>query len=467
MAQSTTPRLRSQIHRLQTQPALQPELGLDGVLPVATIQRILREEGGTWRSILYTPWVTFWTFFWQVLSPDRSCRSALKRLAAWMGLRGRKLDDEDTSPYCKARARLPESALRRLMRLLGLKSHQEAPEPWRWCGRNVKVVDGSTAIMPDTLANQRAYPQSPSQKPGLGFPIARFVVLFCLATGSALEAAIGKYQGKQTGENALFRSLWDEALEPDDVVLGDRYYCSYFDIAMLKQRGVDSVFRLHQRRPCDFRRGRRLGQEDQIVTWFRPQRPDWMDEETDHQIPESMEIRQVRIHVGKPGFRTRVLEIATTLLDPEMYTKADLAALFRQRWHAELDLRSIKIVLGMDMLRCKTPEMVRKEIWMTLLGYNVIRALMVEASKEHGRDPRRVSFKGALQTLQEFAPGLREGSSPQRRWLWTILLRSIASDAVGTRPDRIEPRARKRRPKPYPLLTKPRRQAKAALLKAG
>ena len=210
-----------------------------------------------------------------------------------------------------------------------------------------------------------------------------------------------------------------------------------------------------------------MGQADQIVTWFRPQRPDWMDEKTDHQIPESMEIRQVRIHVGKPGFRTRVLEIATTLLDPEMYTKADLAALFRQRWHAELDLRSIKIVLGMDMLRCKTPEMVRKEIWMTLLGYNVIRALMVEASKEHGRDPRRVSFKGALQTLQEFAPGLREGSSPQRRWLWTILLRSIASDAVGTRPDRIEPRARKRRPKPYPLLTKPRRQAKAALLKAG
>jgi hypothetical protein len=410
--------------------------------------------------------VTFWTFFWQVLSPDRSCRSALKRLAAWMGLRGRKLDDEDTSPYCKARARLPESALRRLMRLLGLKSHQEAPEPWCWCGRNVKVVDGSTAIMPDTLANQRAYPQSPSQKPGLGFPIARFVALFCLATGSALEMAIGPYQGKRTGENALFRSLWGE-LEPEDVVLGDRYYGSYFDIAMLKQRGVDSVFRLHQRRPCDFRRGRRLGQGDQIVTWSRPKRPDWMDEGTYHQIPEAMEIRQVRIPVRKPGFRTRVLEIATTLLDPEIYTKADLASLFRQRWHAELDLRSIKIAMGMDMLRCKTPEMVRKEIWMTLLGYNVIRALMVAASKEHRRDPRHLSFKGALQTVQEFAPGLREGSPHQRRWLGTILLSSIASDAVGNRPDRVEPRARKRRPKQYPLLTKPRRQAKAALLKAG
>jgi hypothetical protein len=352
------------------------------------------------------------------------------------------------------------------MRLLGWNTHRAVPEEWLWCGRKVQVVDGSTAILPDTQANQKAYPQNPSQKPGLGFPIARFVVLFCLATGSALEMALGQYQGQQTGEPAWFRSLHD-TLEPEDVVLGDRYYGSYFEIAMLKQRGVDSVFRLHQRRPCDFRRGQRLGQEDQIVTWLRPQRPDWMDEETYNQIPETMEIRQVRIHVGKPGFRTQVLDLATTLLDPVMYTKADLAALFRQRWHAELDLRSIKIVLGMDLLRCKTPEMVRKEIWMTLLGYNVIRALMVAASTEHGRDPRQVSFKGALQTLQEFAVGLREGSPPQRRWLWTILLSSIASDAVGNRPDRVEPRARKRRPKQYPLLTKPRRQAQAALLKAG
>ena len=210
-----------------------------------------------------------------------------------------------------------------------------------------------------------------------------------------------------------------------------------------------------------------MGPEDQIVTWLRPRRPDWMDEPTYHQIPETMEVRQVRIRVGRPGFRTRVLELVTTLLDAEIYTKSNLASLFRQRWHAELDLRSIKAVLGMDMLRCKSPEMVRKEIWMTSLGYNVIRALMVAAAKAHRGDPRRVSFKGALQTLQEFAVGLREGSTQQRAWLWTLLLSSIASDAVGDRPDRVEPRARKRRPKPYPLLTKPRRQAKVALLKAS
>jgi hypothetical protein len=466
MAQSTTPRLRFQAHRLRTQPPPHPQLGLEGVLPEATVKQILKEEGATWKTIFSTPWLTFWAFFWQVLSPDRSCRAALKRIVAWMALRGQSLDDEDTGPYCKARARLPESALRRLMRTLGQELHRAAPEDWRWCGRRVKGVDGSTAIMPDTPANQNAYPQSRSQKPGLGFPIARFVVLFCLATGAALEMAIGPYQGKRTGENTLFRSLWDE-LEPEDVVLGDRYYCSDFDLAMLKQRGVDSVFRLHQRRPCDFRRGRRLGQEDQLVTWYRPQRPDWMDEETYNQIPATMEIRQVRIHVGKPGFRTRVLELATTLLDHEMYTKSNLAALYRRRWMLELDLRSIKIVLGMDMLRCKTPEMVRKEMWMTMLGYNVIRALMVAASQEHGRDPRQVSFKGALQTVQEFAVGLREGTPQQRRWLWTILLSSIAGDAVGDRPDRVEPRARKRRPKQYPLLTKPRRQAQAALRKAG
>ena len=203
------------------------------------------------------------------------------------------------------------------------------------------------------------------------------------------------------------------------------------------------------------------------MTWLRPHRPDWMEEATYEQIPATMEIRQVRIHVQQRGFRTRVLDLATTLLDHEIYTKADLSTLFRQRWHAELDLRSIKIVLGMDLLRCKTPEMVRKEIWMTLLGYNVIRAVMAQASQEHRCDPRPVSFKGALQTVQEFGPALRAGSVLRRRWLWTIVLNSVAGDAVGDRPNRVEPRARKRRPKPYPLLTKPRRQARAALLKTG
>jgi Transposase DDE domain len=467
MAQSTTPRLRSQISRLRHRAAAQPELGLDTLLPEATVQQVLTEEGAKWKRVFYTPWLTFWAFFWQVLSPDRSCRAAVKRIAAWRGRRGQKIDDEDTGAYCKARARLPEAVPFRLMRSLGRKSHDEAPKEWLWCGHRVKVVDGTTVSMPDTAANQAEYPQNPGQRPGLGFPIARLVVIFCLATGAVLEAAIGRYQGKQTGENALFRRLWEGGLSAGDVSLGDRYYSSYFDLALLKRRGVDSVCRLHQRRLNDYRRGRRLGKEDHIVTWVRPDRPDWMDEATYQSVADEMEVRIVRIRVAIRGFRTRVLDVVTTLLDADIYTKNDLAALYRRRWEAELHLRSIKVVLGLDVLRCQTPELVRKELWMGLVGYNVIRGLIVEAAKAHGRVPHRVSFKGALQTLQAYEPALREGTRSHRVWLWGILLESIARDEVGRRPNRVEPRARKRRPKPYPLLMVPRAEAKEALLNAG
>ena len=210
-----------------------------------------------------------------------------------------------------------------------------------------------------------------------------------------------------------------------------------------------------------------MGQEDQIVSWDRPARPDWMDEATYESVAATVEVRIVRIPVEQRGFRTRVLEVVTTLLDAEIYTKKDIGIVYRERWHVELDLRSLKVVLGIDMLGSKTPEMVRKEIWMTLLGYNVIRAMMVRASLAHRRQPRRLSFKGALQTVQEFGPALRDAPSPRRPWLWGVVLKSIADDEEGYRPDRVEPRARKRRPKPYPLLTVPRRQAKTALLNAG
>ena len=335
MAQSTTPRLRSQILRLRRRAAAQPELGLDTLLPDAAVQQVLKEEGATWKIIFYTPWLTFWAFFWQGLSPDRSCRAAVKRIAAWMARRGQAIDDEDTGPYCKARARLPEAVPLRLMRALGRELHEAAPAEWLWCGRRVKVVDGTTVSMPDTAANQREYPQSRAQKPGLGFPIARMVVVFCLATGAVLEAAIGKCQGKQTGEDALFRRTWDE-YQPGDVSLGDRGFSSYFDIALLKRRGADSVCRLHQARASDYRVGRRLGKEDHIVTWPKPARPDWMDEATYQSVAGAMEVRIVRIHVEVPGFRTRVLDVVTTLLDANVYTKKDLADLYRRRWEAEV-----------------------------------------------------------------------------------------------------------------------------------
>lgn len=463
MSQFTTPRFRFQAFQFQNHSAPRPELGLDAVLPEALVRRVLEEEGASWRCVSYTPWLTFWAFFWQVLGPDPSCRAAVKRIAAWVARRGGRFDDQDTSPYCKARGRLPESVLFRLMRMVGHRSHDAVASEWLWCGRRAKVVDGTTVSMPDTPANQAEYPQPSSQRPGVGFPIARVVVLFCLATGAVIETAIGKYKGKQTGENTLFRGLWDEGLAAGDVVLGDRYYSSYFDLALLKTRGVDSVCRLHQRRPNDDRRGRRLGREDRVVTWTRPARPDWMDASTYEDVPETMEVRMVRIRVAIRGFRTRVLDLVTTLLDSDVYTKKDLGDLYRRRWEAELHLRAIKVVLGLDVLRCKTPEMVRKELWMGLLGYNVIRATMAEAARAHGRAPHRVSFKGALQTVQAYAEALRDGTSEQRRWLWKIMLESVANDEVGHRRDRAEPRARKRRPKPYPLLMVPREQARNGL----
>jgi Transposase DDE domain len=468
MSDSTTTRLRHQLARLNRGTPSDPRLdfGPDEVLSAKDVAAILKEEGATWRSVIYTPLLTSWAFLGQMLHPDRSCRAAVKRIAAYFGSLGQRLGNQEDDPYIKARQRLPEAVPFRLMRHTARRCRQRAEGAWRWCGRTVKAVDGTTVSMPDTPANQAAYPQSRSQAPGLGFPMARLVVVFCLATGVVLEAAIGAATGKRTGENTLFRDLWD-SLEPGEVVLADRLYCSYFDIAMLQARGVDVVFRLHQQRRCDFRRGRRLGREDQVVSWPRPGRPAWMDEATHEQIPEAIEVRQLRVHVRRRGFRTRVLDLVTTLLDADIYTKEELASLYRQRWQAELDLRSIKIALGMDVLRGQAPAMVRKEIGMTLAGYNLVRATMAEAAKEHRRDPRRLSFKGALQSLLAFAEQLRTSTGAKRGWLWEIILEGVANDQVGDRPDRVEPRARKRRPKPYPLLVKPRKRARSALLDAA
>jgi DDE family transposase len=466
MSHSTTTRFRHQIFRLHREQKHDLAFGLGGILSVEDIITILREAGATWKAVIYTPLLTTWAFLWQMLNPDRSCRAAVKRIAALFGSQGKKLANDQDDPYIKARQRLPEAVASRLMKRIGYRAHEQADAAWRWCGKTVKTVDGSTTSMPDTAANQAAYPQSRSQARGLGFPLARLVVVFCLATGVVLEAAIGAAKGKKTGENTLFRSLWD-SLKPGELVLADRCYCSYFDIALLKARGVDVVFRLHQQRKRDFRCGRRLGREDQIVTWSRPGRLAWMDKATYKQVVETLEVRLLRVHVEKRGFRTRVLDVATTLLDADIYTKANIALLYRQRWHAELDLRSIKIAMGMDVLRCKTPEMVRKEFFMTLAAYNVIRALMVKAARHHDVDPRQLSYKGALQSLLGFAEKLSGSSQRKRDWLFDILLEGIANDRVGDRPNRVEPRARKRRPKPYPLLTKPRKEARTALPNAA
>lgn len=462
MSHCTARKRIHQIEMLRTQFAQADGLAFAEVLPAERVEKALQEEGAAWRDCVYTPLLTLWAFLGQVISPDGSCRAAVARVLAWLVSRGEPTCTPKTGPYCKARQRLPESLFVRLMRETGRALHQGALADWRWRGRRVKLVDGTTATMPDTEANQAAYPQLATQQPGLGFPIARLVVVFCLACGSVIDAALGRYQGKKTGENALLRTL-DEAFVPGDVLLADRYFSGYFDIAHWQQRGVDVVSQLHQRRRCDLRRGQRLGANDHIVVWKKPQRPTWMDEATYASMPDELRVREVRVRIRVPGFRTKVVVVVTTLLDADVYSAGDLAELYRARWHAELDLRSLKITLGMDVLRCNTPAMVRKEVWAHLLAYNLIRTVMAQAAEETGCTPRDLSFKGTLQTIKEFAERLLDARGQTRKVLYVWLLLAVAAHQVNDRPDRIEPRARKRRPKQYPRLMQPRRVARKQL----
>jgi hypothetical protein len=292
--------------------------------------------------------------------------------------------------------------------------------------------------------------------------LARIAAIFSLACGAVIDLGICKFQGKGQSELGLFRQLLD-CFQPGDVMLADRFLCSWFELALLAQRGVDFVARLHQARKSDFRRGRRLGPNDHQVGWPKPRKPDWMDAATYEALPAELEVREVRLSVSIPGFRVQQMTIATSLTDAEAYSLADLTALYRERWHAELDLRSLKQTLQMDVLRCKTPDLVRKEIWTHLLAYNLVRTVMAQAAVVHQRPPRTISFKGALQTLTAFQPLLASATPAALPRLHMHLLQAIATHRVADRPNRCEPRACKRRPKPYPLLRQPRPQARQAL----
>jgi len=423
--------------------------------------RILKAFGAAragWQGWIYTPAATLWVFLSQCLSPDHSCRDAVARLVAWRVAEGLRPCSAQTGAYCTARSDLPEEGLHELVRDSGKHVEDDAPEAWLWHGRRVRVVDGSTITMPDTPDNQAVYPQQKTQKAGCGFPIARILVIFSLSVGTVLEAAIGKYQGKQTGENSLFRSLHD-TLDEGDVILADRYFSGWSDIALPQQRGIDLVIRKHQARRTDFRTGKRLGKDDHLVVWRKPQRPKWMSAEQYASLPGELTLREIRIRVEQKGFRTKSLVVVTTLLDAEQYPRDEIALLYRRRWQAELHLRSLKTVLEIDHLRCKTPSRVRNEFYTHLLGYNLIRGVMAAAAIESGRSPWEVSFKGTLQTLHHFLPILLARISVDA-WC-EALLAAVATHVVGNRPDRFEPRLVKRRPKPYKHLREHRCNYKA------
>jgi DDE family transposase len=465
MAQSTASSARDQFHCSRDHFTRQDGLPFLNFLSRPAVEAACRNASHLWRNRIYTPWITLGIFLSQVLSDDHSCDDAVDRFQKFRYDQGLPAVGTETTSYCEARQRLPEGIFWDLVRRTGESVHRKAKTSWLFHKRPVKIIDGSTVVMPDTAANQAVYPQSRTQKPGLGFPIARILVVFSVAVGTVIEAAMGPYQGKQTSELALLRTVMAQ-FQPGDVVLADRFFCSYWVIAALQARGVDVVVQLHQCRTADFRRGRRLGRKDHIVTWPKPQQvPDWMSREEYDAMPAFLTVRETHVRVKDKTKRVRNLVIVTTLLDAKRYRAKELGGLFRQRWNAELDLRSLKTDMRMEMLRTKTPEMVRKEVAMHLLAYNLIRGIMAEAARVEKVKPRLLSFKGSLHTIRGFEevhlydPARIKADLPR-------LLSLIGKKRVGDRPDRYEPRAVKRRPKPHPLLTMTRKKAKN-LIKRG
>jgi len=416
---------------------------------------------------IFTPPLTLWAFLSQVLHKEeqRSCLAAVSRVAVLLVALGRKPCANNNGAYCKARAKLPEKVIQRLAIRVASGCEKEIPKERLWKERHVKLADGSTVSMPDTEANQNVYPQQASQKEGIGFPIARMVVLLSLATAMLCGMAIGPCTGKETGELALMRQLLDQ-LDAGDILLSDRYFCSYFMIALLLERNVDFVARLHHSRKEKTYRMKRLGKGDYLVEWQRPSKPAWMDQATYDLMPESLTLRQIDVQVTQPGFRVESLVVVTTLTDPTHYPQADIAELYHRRWLVELDIRSIKCTLGMDVLRGKTPEMVRKEIWTCLLAYNSIRKTMLQAAFDTDLSPRQLSFTRAMQAMAASWVVLPTQDSSTIALLIETAIEGLTSQLVGNRPDRIEPRAVKRRPKPHRLLNMPREAARE-LLRSG
>jgi hypothetical protein len=357
---------------------------------------------------------------------------------------------------------LPQKGLEAIHRRLTHEIEARIAEDGLWRQRRVKVVDGTGLSMPDTQANQKIYPQSQRQNPGCGFPVMKLVVAFSLATGAILGFVKGTLHD---AERILFKNLWD-LFEPGDVVLADSAFCSYADFYFLSQRGVDCVMANHPRRTQGLQSVKPLGKKDRLLYWIKIKPcPTWLEKGQWREVPEKLLIREVSFRVTVRGFRTKTVTLATTLLDPRRYPKEDLAQLYRRRWMAELYLRDIKITLGMDTLRCKTPDMVHKELIMYMIAYNLIRALILQSGILLQIQMDRLSFKGTLAILRQLNP-------PTLRLIWTrkrqeslqrVLLLIIAKDIVPDRPNRQEPRARKRRPKNYQLLKKPRNQFREIL----
>jgi len=457
--------LRRQLQFLQRQYLQCGELPLSNLLSESVIAQALTAIESQWNDRIYTPLITLWVFLGQVISADHSCRAAVARLVAHRVSQGVSACSSRTGAYCQARMRLPEKFFATIARAVGKQLEDQTQEQWLWKGRHVYMFDGSTISMPDTPSNQQAYPQPTSQTPGVGFPLARIAAVFSLSCGAILDLGVAGYSGKGQGEVTLLRKLWD-LFRPGDVLLADSLMCNWRNLYELQQQGVHVVTRINKAlRKADFRKGKRLGKDDHLVRWPKPHVRK-IGRAAQLAMPRHMTVREVRVHVEQPGFRTKVMVIVTTLLDPEQASVADLAELYRQRWINELDFCSLKVALQLDVLRCKTPELVRKEVWTHVLAYNLIRTIIAQSATRHAISPRSISFKATMQILEAFQPIIATTvGSKHCLVLYEQVLDSIALHPIANRPNRFEPRLRKRRFKKYDYMMKPRNETKLDILK--
>jgi len=426
------------------------------VLTEGKILDVLNDYGVKYRDRMFNPVTTIWGFLSQVLSEDHSCRDAVSRVIAHRAASGASVCSPNTASYCNARSRLVTGVLSTLAKRTAQQLQAGAADEWKWNGRDVYIADGSHVSMPDTAENQEAYPQPPTQQPGLGFPLARITVLLSLATGACHDLAMAPYEGKGTGETTLLRAMYN-ALKSGDVILADALFDNYFLVCDLRARGIDIVARAqYQRVGSQVVESRPDGDN---ILWQRPNKPRGMTGEQYRRYPKSMLMRQVAVDARDRNNRAEQFHVVTTILDASI-DGGQFGDLYERRWEGEVDIRSIKATMQMDILRCKTPEMVHKEIWAHLLAYNLLRTAMAVAASENGIEPRCVSFKGAKQALTAFAPKIEAAPPEGRAALIDAMLATMAYHRVGNRPGRWEPRARKRRPKPGARLTQPRAIAK-------
>jgi len=441
------------VARLRQQSLLCLDRLFNSFLPPALLAQA--EEGPNSRERIFTVRRTFFGFLYQVLNPDCACREVVRQIQALFALHTSTRVDEATGAYCQARARLPWDILPRL-RCAAAAQAEKARRLWH--GLCVKVVDGTSTSLPDTAKNQRAYPQSGAQQPGCGFPLLKLVGVFSLATGALLDYAKGN---KHQHELGLLQRLLHH-FKSGDLVLADRGFSTYTLLALLLSRGAHGLFRLHQARPADLRRGKRLGKKDRLFVWLKPcQRPRYLPQTLWKAIPAQLSVRVLRFSLHVPGFRVHSITLVTTLLDPQAYPAEELARLYAERWRVELWFRDIKTSMGMEVLRCKTPKLVHKELEMFFIAYNLLRCLMAQASLCHQLGVGWMSFKGTVDSVRQFASAIAQARSARKqKQLFKKLLEIIACDRLPERFGRHEPRAVKRRPKPYPLLNRPRSRFK-------